>query len=90
MAALFFRAHRASRIRMCTIQNSNQIKQQAKYLQTEIFRGKSGAEKTSTNTFDSGTSEEKKEKINKRFTGESWKQFEFKPRYTCEKTSQLS
>ena len=29
-------------------------------------------------------------KINKRFTGESWKQFEFEPCYTCEKTSQLS
>ena len=29
-------------------------------------------------------------KTNKRFTGESWKQFEFEPCYTCEKTSQLS
>ena len=52
-----------------------------------LLRGKSGAEQTSTNTFDSGNSEEK---INKRFTGESWKQFEFEPCYTCEKTSQLS
>ena len=32
----------------------------------------------------------KKEKINKRFTGKSWKQFTFEPCYTCEKTSQLS
>ena len=39
------------------------------------------------NTFDSGNSEEK---INNRFTGESWKQFKFEPCYTCEKTSQLS
>ena len=42
--------------------------------------------KTSTNTFNSGNSEEK---INKRFTGKSWKQFEFKTCYTCEKASQL-
>jgi len=30
MAALFFRAHGASRMRTCTIQNSNQIKQKQK------------------------------------------------------------
>ena len=52
-----------------------------------IQKKKSGAEKTSTNTFGSGISEEK---INKRFTGESWNQFEFEPCYNCEKTSQLS
>ena len=31
-----------------------------------------------------------KKKINKRCTGKSWKQYEFEPCYTCEKTSQLS
>jgi hypothetical protein len=45
----------------CTIQNANQIKQKQKTLK-QIFRGKSGAEKTSTTTFDSGISEEKKKK----------------------------
>ena len=55
MAALFFRAHGASRMRTCTIQNSNQIKQKQKTFK-QIFRGKSGAEKTSTNTFVSGNS----------------------------------
>ena len=44
-------------------------------------------EKISTNIFDSGNSEEKK---NKRLTGESWKQFKFEPCNTCDKTSQLS
>ena len=84
MAALFFRTHGASRMCTCTIQISNQIKQKQKTFNQNYFKKRLEWKK---NIFDSGISEEK---INKRFTGESWKQFEFEPFYTCEKTSQLA
>ena len=47
MDALFFRTHGAYRMRTCTIQISNQIKQKQNNLQTELFRGKGGVEKVS-------------------------------------------
>ena len=40
MVALFFRTHGASQMRMCTIQNSNQIKQKQK-----TFKQKSSEER---------------------------------------------
>jgi len=87
MASLFFLAHGASRMLTCTIQNSNQIKQKQNTFKQKYSEERVERRKHTTNTFGSGISEEK---INKRFTGESWKQFEFEPCYTCEKTSQLS
>ena len=60
-------------------------KTEAKNLQTELFRGKSGE-----NIHKYFWLRKFWWKINKRFTGKSWKQFKFEPCYTCEETSQLS
>ena len=87
MAALFFQAHGASRMRTCTIQNFNKNKQKQNTFKQNYSEERVAWKKISTNIFESGISGEK---IIKRLTGESWKQFEFEPCYTCEKTSQLS
>ena len=89
MVALFFQADGASQMRTCTIQNSNQIKQKQKTFNQNYFEERV-AWKKSPQTFLTQELLKKKEKINKRFTGKSWKQFTFEPCYTCEKTSQLS
>ena len=86
MAALFFRPHGASRMRTYTIQNSNQMKQKQK-----TFKQNYSEERAEwRNHPQTHLTQEILKKNNKRFTGESWKQFEFEPCYTCEKTSQLS
>ena len=86
MVAPFFRAH--GQAECVRVQSKTPIKlNRSKKPSNRIVRGKSGTEKkTSTTTFVLGNSG----KIIKRLTGESWKQFEFEPFYTCEKTSQLS
>ena len=72
------------------VQSKSPIKlNRSKKPSTRTIPRKEWCGKTSTNIFDRGNSG-KKEKIIKRLTGESWKQFEFEPCYTCDNTSQFS
>ena len=69
------------------VQSKSPIKvNRSKKPSTRTISRKEWQGKTSTKIFDLGISGEK---IIKRLIGESLKQFEFEPYYTCERTSQL-
>ena len=87
MAALFFRAHGAKPNAYVYNPKLQSNQTEAKNLQPELLRGKTGVEKISTNMFDTGISGKNIEKVKQVRAGSK---SSLNLVNTCEKTSQLS